>query len=141
MLGLPRVAVSARSPDGLTVAYVRNHPTIDGPSQSLWLVRSGQPERQLRRLGEDSDWCNVIVWSADSSTASYLVQDARLITVDSRSGNIVSEKWLTEWRGEYPPNRIVGNLAHSGDGCNVTFRDCPRRSAGQGCLEHELPVR
>ena len=67
----------------------------------------------IRRLGGDADWCNTIVWSADGSTVAYLVQDARLVTVDAASGSIVSEKWLTDWKGEYPPGRVVRGLALS----------------------------
>ena len=125
LLGLPRVPVSVASPDGVAVAFVRNHPNIDPPSQSVWLQMGGDTT-QLRRLGPDSDWCNTIVWSADSSTVAYLVQDARLLTVDRNSRRVVSEKWLTEWKGEYPPYRIAEDLTLSADGREAVFRDCKR---------------
>jgi hypothetical protein len=125
LLGLPRVPVSMTSPDGTAEAFVRNHPNIDPPSQSIWL-RAGNSSRRLRVLGPDSDWCNTIVWSGDSSTVAYLVQDARLLTADRVSGQIVSERWLTEWKGEYPPYRVVVGLTLSSDGREARFRDCAR---------------
>jgi hypothetical protein len=126
-LGLPRTPVSAISPDGRLVAEVRNHPNLDPPSQTIWLGRAGGTLAKVKTLGPDSDWCNAIVWSSDSSTVSYLVQDARLITVDAASARILSEKWLTDWRGEYPPKRMVRKLALSGNGLEASFEDCLRQ--------------
>jgi hypothetical protein len=131
-LGFPRTPVLVVSPDGRFVASVRNHPNLDPPSQSIWLGRVGGPVVQLRTLGPDSDWCNVIVWSRDSSTVSYLVQDARLITADAASGKVISEKWLTAWKGEYPPYRIVRNLTLSADGQEAMFQDCQRHMTRPG---------
>lgn len=130
MLGLPRVPLSVPSPDGRAVAFVRNHVTIDGPDQSVWLVDGDGKAKRIRRLGGDSDWCNTIVWSADGSTVGYLIQDARLLAVDRRSGNVLSEKWLVEWQGEYPPYRYVTNLALSADGREAIFQSCQRRVRG-----------
>ena len=135
-LGFPRTPVSVVSPDGRLIASVRNHPNPDPPSQSIWLGPVKGPATRLTTLGPDSDWCDVIVWSGDSSTVSYLVQGARLITVDARSARIVSEKWLTEWKGEYPPYRIVRNLALATDGHEALFQDCQRRMTRPG-HDHE----
>ena len=152
MLGLPRVPLSVMSPDGAAEAFVRNHPNIDPPSQSVWL-RVGSTTRLLQNLGPDSDWCNTIVWSGDSSTVGYLVQDARLLTADRASGRIVSEKWLTDWRGEYPPYRVVLDLTLSADGREARFRDCARPvrygfdGAGDGgrklrdCADRRVSIR
>jgi hypothetical protein len=67
---------------------------------------------------------------------SYLVQDARLITVDAHSARIISEKWLTDWKGEYPPYRIVRNLTLATDGHEALFQDCQRRRTRPG-YDHE----
>jgi hypothetical protein len=135
-LGLPRIPVSATSPDGRFVAYVRNHPNLDPPSQTIWLKAVGRSAVKLRALGPDSDWCNTVVWSADSSTVSYLVQDARLITADARAERVVSEHWLTAWEGEYPPSRMARNLSLSADGQQARFLDCARLMTRPGYV-HE----
>ncbi len=69
VLGLPRASISVASPDQSAVAFVRNHPTIDPPAQSLWL-RDEHGETQLRQLAPDFDWCNTIVWSGDGTTVA-----------------------------------------------------------------------
>lgn len=129
-LGLPRMPLSVPSPDGRAVAFVRNHVTIDPPDQSVWLAEGDGEPKRIRRLGGDSDWCNTIVWSADGSTVAFLIQDARLLTVDRRSGNVVSEKWLVEWQGEYPPAGWVTGLTLSEDGREAFFQSCQRRVRG-----------
>ncbi|MGZ8868402.1 MAG: hypothetical protein ACXW2P_08660 [Thermoanaerobaculia bacterium] len=140
-LGLPRVALSVTSPDGRAVAFVRNHPSIDPPEQSVWLSVDGRA-RQLRRLGPDSDWCNTIVWSADGSTVGFLVQDARLLTFDRASGQFVSEKWLTKWQGEYPPHNVAVNLGLSADGREAIYRECGRRPGSlAGCTDRNMQIR
>ena len=147
-LGLPRVPLSVNAPTGGAVAFVRNHPSIDPPAQSIWLEQDGKATR-IKTLGPDSDWCNRIVWSADGSTVAYLVQDARLITVDRASRRIVTEKWLTEWRGDYPPLRAVTDVSLSADGREVRFTECARpRAYGfeppqpgeslRGCVERRM---
>jgi hypothetical protein len=87
-------------------------------------------------LAPDADWCNVIVWSPDSSTVSFLVQDTRLITADARSARVISVKRLTDWQGEYPPYRIVRHLTLSADGHEARFQDCQRRMTRPG-YDHE----
>lgn len=130
-LGLPRTPVSVVSPDGRWVAFVRNHPNPDPPSQTIWLGPVGGTAKNVETLGPDSDWCNRIVWSADSSTVSYLVQDERLITVDAGAARIISVKHLTAWQGEYPPYRMVRNLSLSSDGHAASFEDCKRQRTDQ----------
>jgi hypothetical protein len=120
------VPVSAASPDGRHVALVRNHPDIDPPHQSIWLRSPATPLHQIKQLAPDLDWCNAIAWSADSSTVAYLVQDARLITVDARLQQIVSDQWLTPRLGDYPPSRMVVELTLTGDGTGARFRMCKR---------------
>ncbi len=122
--GWPRFPVSVASPDGRHVAFVQNHPDIDPPNQSIW-VQTGNNSKQIQQLGPDSDWCDTIVWSADSSTVSYLIQNARLITVDAASQRIVSDQWLTA-QDSYPPLRMVINLSINMDGSEARFQSCWR---------------
>lgn len=131
-LGLPGTPVTAKSPDGRHIAFVRNHPSLDPPAQSLWLSTRGRASQRLRSLGEDRDWCRTIVWSADSSTVSYLVHDSRLITVDAEAGRIVSEKWLTGASGEILADRVVADLSLSDNGREARFRICRRNPARSG---------
>jgi hypothetical protein len=133
-LGLPRTPVSAISPDGRQVAFVRNHPNPDPPSQTIWL-KNGGAARQIQELGADSDWCNTIVWSADNSVVAYLVQDARLIAVDSASQRIVSETWLAP-QDSYPPSRMVIDLSLNSSGTEARFRACQRNMVRPGYV-HE----
>lgn len=125
-LGFPRMPIQATSPDGTRVAFVRNYPDIDPPSQSIWVNDRGKDAQLIKRLGPDSDWCNTIVWSPDSSTVAFLIQDARLITVDAASLRIVSDQWLTSWKGEYPPHDMVTELTLDAPGLAARFRICDR---------------
>ena len=134
-LGFPRTPVSASSPDGRHLAFVRNHPNPDPPSQTIWLGHHGERSRQIQELGPDSDWCNRIVWSDDSSTVAYLVQDARLITVDAATDRIVSEIWLAP-NDSYPPQRMVVDLSLNATGSEARFRTC-RRNLNRPGYVHE----
>lgn len=97
--GFPRTAVASTSPDGRYHAFVKNHATIDPPAQSLWLTSADGPAREVRRLSEDQDWCNVIAWSGDSQSVAFLVQDARLIIVDAGTRHARVDRWLVDRDG------------------------------------------
>src|SRR5215204_5468525 len=75
-LGLPRVPVRAVSPDGRDVAFVRNHPELDPPNQSLWLGPIDGRAVQVQRVPPDAWWCDRISWAADSSRVAFVVADA-----------------------------------------------------------------
>ena len=129
-LGLPRVPVESPSPDGSRLAFVRNHPTIDPPAQSLWLRGADGNETKLRRLVDDLGWCHTIVWSGDGTRVAFLVEDAQLVLVDALTDRIALERWLVDPPGGYPPHQIVRELSLSGDGSEATYRLCPRRDPG-----------
>lgn len=126
-LGFPRTAVSAVSPDGRYLALVRNHPSFDPPHQSLWVGERHGALEKVKQLGEDVAWCDVVVWSADSSTVSFVVMDAELVTVDARSRQIVTEQRLVD-ASDYPSAKMVKGLSLSRDGRNALFRECGRDS-------------
>jgi hypothetical protein len=131
-LGLPRTPVSVASPDGTMTAYVRNHPNIDPPSQSLWLRRADGGDVKLVALSGDHDWCNLIVWSADSSRVGFLVQDAKLAIVDAATARVEGWTWLVNDHFDYPPAERVTDLAMSSDGREATYRICPRWPSSAG---------
>lgn len=138
---MSRPVASVLSPDTAFRAEVRDVPCLDGPCQSIWLGPSDRP-RKVIELGADADWCNTIVWSGDSSTAVFLVQDAKLVAVDSQTSRVITQTWLTGWRGEYPPDQRVIDLALSEDGSVATFSVCPReRRPGGECRPERRTVR
>ena len=130
-LGLPRIQIEQASPDGNRVAYVRNHPSIDPPSQSLW-VRSEKGRTKVLRLAEDVAWCDTIVWSGDGSRVGFLVQNAWLVVADGATGELLWKGWLVdeEARRPYPPNEKITELTLSDDGFEASFERCPRRGPG-----------
>lgn len=75
LIGLPRIHVMATSHDGRYAALVRNHPTIDGPSQTLHIRDNAVgTETKILQLGEASQWCNRIVWEKDSSSVIFVIE-------------------------------------------------------------------
>jgi hypothetical protein len=125
-LGLPRTSVAVASPDRRFVAFVRNHPSIDPPDQSVWLTDRSGTTSMLRRLGADTEWCNRIVWSADSATVGFLVMNARLDTYDVETRRLRTSVWLNGNAGEYPPTGTVTDLSLSPDGRTASFTTCAR---------------
>jgi hypothetical protein len=109
------------SPDGRHTATVRNHFSIDPPRQSLWVDGT-----KIVTLGEDMDWCDTVAWSRDGSTVAFLVQNAKVITVDVAARRTTGERWLVAHDG-YPTSEMVCNLALSDDGQDLTFTTKPRR--------------
>jgi hypothetical protein len=109
-IGCMRPDLRFASPDHAHIARVENHWSIDPPKQSLWL-----DDTKIADLAEDMDWCHQVVWSPKSVTAGFLVQDAKLITVDVATKQIVSTRWLAD-RGEMVCNLQItddGQLAYS----------------------------
>lgn len=125
-LGLPRVATRASSPDGAFTAEVLNRLSIDPPSQFLAL-RSADGRVILRRLAEDQDWCDTIVWSADSRRVAFLVQGIEVDVYDT-SGQAILRTDL-DARGGYPPDQVVRSLAFTDDGRELGFEVCERGSS------------
>jgi hypothetical protein len=95
-LGLPSIQVSATSPNGRFVAYVRNHPSFDPPDQTLWIRDQYGNETKIAKLGEDSQWCNRIQWLEDSSTATFVVEgtaySVKNVAVDARTRRVIPER-------------------------------------------------
>jgi hypothetical protein len=125
-LGWPRIPLRVPSPDGRFVAFVRNHPNLDPPDQSLWLQASNGAATELRRLAPDADWCNRIVWSSDSRRVAFLVSDAIVHAYDGQSHAQVFSGFVGRRSWDTPPRYVLQDLALSPDGSSVTFRECER---------------
>ena len=145
-LGWPPVPLRVPSPDGRVVAFVRNHPDVDPPNQSLWLQSSNGAATELSRLAPDADWCNLIVWSADSRRVAFLVSDAILHAYDGQSHAKVFSGFVGRRSWDQPPRYTLRDLALSADGTSVTFRECqhtwrpnpPDRQNARGTRVHRV---
>lgn len=124
--GVPRVPLSAISPDGRWVALVRNHPTIDGPEQSIWLGPADGTARQLRRLAPDAEWTTAIVWSADSRRVGFVTMDAVIDVYDSSGPTRVASGYVRRPNTGYPPVLALRDPSFSADGRELTFVPCER---------------
>jgi len=93
------VPVRAASPDGRFLAFVRNHPEIDPPNQTLWLQPAGGPAVPLAQVPPDAFTCNLIVWSLDSRRVAFVIQDAIIQVFEAETST-------TAAKGTYPhPSR------------------------------------
>jgi len=145
-LGWPPVPVRVPSPDGRVVAFVRNHPDFDPPNQSLWLQASNGRATELTRLAPDAEWCNLIVWSADSRRVAFLVSDAVVYVYDGQSQQRVFAGFLGRRSWDQPPRYTLRDLSLSSDGASVTFRECehawqlspPERQNARGTRVHRV---
>ena len=144
--GWPPVPLRVRSPDGSVVAFVRNHPDFDPPNQSLWLQASIGPATELTRLAPDAEWCNLIVWSADSKRVAFLVSDAIVYAYDGQSQAKVFSGFVGRRSWDQPPRYTLRDLTLSSDGASVTFRECehtwqlspPGRQNARGTRVHRV---
>jgi hypothetical protein len=123
-----RIVHVLRSPDGNTVAYVMDVPCFDGPCQSLW-IRAGGSSTRLQKLGEDSESCDQIVWTPDSSRVAFIVNGYQMRVFDAKTGSNIGAVSLIEPDG-YPTSRVVRGVTFSSNGAAVTFDDCPRNHSG-----------
>jgi len=145
-LGWPSVPLLVPSPDGRVVAFVRNHPNVDPPDQSLWLKDSNGRSTELTRLAPDADWCNLIVWSSDNRRVAFLVSDAIVYVYDGPSHAQVFSGFVGRRSWAQPPQYTVRDLALSDDGTRVTFRECehtwqpnpPERQNARGSRVHRV---
>ena len=123
-LGWPPVPLRVPSPDGRLVAFVRNHSNVDPPDQSLWLQASNGRATELTRLAPDAEWCNLVVWSADSKRVAFLVSDAIVYVYDGQSQAKVFSGFVGRRSWDQPPRYTLRDLTLSSDGAGVTFREC-----------------
>ena len=131
-LGLPRVASSSVSPNGLYVVELRNEPTIDPPEQSLWLGRRDGGFRKLAGVASDSPpWKGPGAWSPDSSLFAFAVS-TKLVVVESATATVRHSEWLiprTDFtrRAASGISRVefdAGSSAVIVELCGESARDC-----------------
>ena len=68
---------------------------------------------RLARLAPDADWCNLIVWSADSKRVAFLVSDAIVYVYDSQSNARVFAGFVGRRSWDAPPRYTLRDLALS----------------------------
>ena len=124
--GLPRVAMSATSPDGRWVAFARNHVSIDPPEQTIWLGPTAGRAVELRKLGPDTEEISAIVWSADSRRVGFLTNDAILGVYEADTRARIASGYLRYPNVNYPPKYMVKELVFSADGASVSYVPCER---------------
>ncbi len=109
-IGCVRPDLVFPSPDRAHTARVENRWSIDPPKQSLWL-----DDTKIADLAEDMEWCNQVTWSPNAATVGFVVQDAKLITVDVATKRIVATRWLVD-RDDYPTSQVACNVRITDDG-------------------------
>jgi Tol biopolymer transport system component len=129
LLGARREVMGMLSPDGRTVAFVREEASLDPPNQSLWIgPAAGRSPIRVGRLAEDQDWCDQIVWSADGRRVGFVVRGVRLDLYDVAGRRPAGSVPLLAPDG-YPGSREARRVSLSPDGATVRFDECARGRA------------
>ena len=116
---LPRTHTMSTSPDGRHVAYVYQQLNPDPPDDHLYLGPSKRQARRLMSLAPDADWCRTIVWSPDSRTVGFVINEQRLAVFDTATGSLTARLVLARADG-YPGSEEARHVAIANDGV-VTF--------------------
>jgi hypothetical protein len=116
---LPRTHTSSRSPDGRYLAFVHQGLNPDPPDDHLYLGPVGQPARYLRALAPDADWSRAIVWSPDSRTVGFVINEQRLALFDTATAREIARLTLVRADG-YPGSEEARGISIGNDGI-VTF--------------------
>jgi hypothetical protein len=116
---LPRTHTSSRSPDGRYVAFVHQGLNNDPPDDHLYLAAVGQPARYLRALAPDADWSRAIVWSPDSRTVGFVINEQRLAVFDTATATEIATLTLVKADG-YPGSEEARAISIANEGI-VTF--------------------
>lgn len=124
--GRRQIVFRVLSPGGLHAAEVRSHWSVDPPAQSLWLApAAARPPRRVAVLGEDTDWCDEIVWSPDGSRVAFLIRGVRIEVYDAETARLTARVPLVEADG-YPGSREARALKLLAGGTGVEYRECVR---------------
>ena len=139
---LPRTHTLSRSPDGRCVAFVHQGLNPDPPDDHLYLGPVGQPARYLRALAPDADWSRAIVWSPDSRTVGFVINEQRLALFDTATASEVATLTLVKADG-YPGSEEARAISIANDSI-VTF-DRYRRATmvlqtQQGTIEAPVTI-
>jgi hypothetical protein len=118
--------VAQHSPDGSRIAFVGAHPSLDPPSQSLWIGEGSYDDAsRVARLAEDAEWCDEIFWSQDGERVGFLISGSRVDVYDAAERSLLARAQLVEPDG-YPGSREARWLAFTPDARGLTFRECLR---------------
>jgi len=139
---LPRTHTSSRSPDGRHLAFVYQGLNPDPPDDHLYLGSVGQPARYLRALAPDADWSGAIVWSPNSRTVGFVINEQRLALFDVATAREIATLTLVKADG-YPGCEEARAISIANDGI-VTF-DRYRRATmllqtRQGVIEAPVTI-
>lgn len=124
--GEQRIIARVPSPDNRYIAEVRSQWAIDPPSHSLWLYseRGGAP-REIAHLGEDSEWCDQVIWSRDATKVAFLINGVHLDIYDVAVQQLLTRLPLVDVDG-YPSSRVARKVRFTDVGAGVEFDDCLR---------------
>jgi hypothetical protein len=121
---LPRTHTTSTSPDGRYYAFVRQHLNPDPPDDHLYIAaRPGAP-RHVMALAPDADWCRTILWTPDSRTVGFLINEQRLALFDVRRMALISTVTLVKADG-YPGSEEARHVSIANDGM-ITFEHIVR---------------
>ena len=139
---LPRTHTSSRSPDGRYVAFVHQGMNSDPPDDHLYLGPVGQPARYLRALAPDADWSRTIVWSPDSRTVGFVINEQRLALFDTATASEIATLTLVKADG-YPGSEEARAISIANDG--IVTLDRYRRATmllqtRQGVIEAPVTI-
>ena len=112
---LPRTHTSSRSPDGRYEAFVHQGLNSDPPDDHLYVSLAGRPPRYLRSLAPDSDWSRTIIWSPDSRTVGFLINEQRLALFDTATASEIATLTLVKADG-YPGSEEARTISITNDG-------------------------
>jgi hypothetical protein len=112
---LPRTHTSSRSPDGRYVAFVHQGLNSDPPDDHLYLAQVGKPARYLQALAPDADWSRAIVWSRDSRTVGFVINEQRLALFDTATASAIATLTLVKADG-YPGSEEARAISIATDG-------------------------
>jgi hypothetical protein len=116
---LPRTHTTSTSPDGRSYAFVRQHLNPDPPDDHLYLGAAGSRARHLMALAPDADWCRAILWTPDSRTVGFLINEQRLALFDVSTMTLTAMLVLVQADG-YPGSEEARRVSLANDG-TVTF--------------------
>jgi hypothetical protein len=139
---LPRTHTTSRSPDGRYVGFVHQGLNSDPPDDHLYLAKVGHPARYLRTLAPDADWSRAIVWSPDSRTVGFVINEQRLAVFDTATASEIAILTLVK-ADSYPGSEEARGISIANEGI-VTFeryrRASVRLQTREGVIESPVTI-
>ena len=117
---LPVTHTLARSPDGRHTASVYRAFSIDPPDDHLYFSSDSRREAELMALAPDMDWCQTIVWAANSRHVGFLINEQRLAVFDAATGEHTAMLVLVPDTMAWGPI-AARDIRFEADGTRVSF--------------------